>query len=333
MSLERLSEDLIRFSQESYYHYAIALLIVLPIFYACYKYTLPLLATNKIATSAGVVAFIIAYLFLSFAASYGKGYLDIINPGVFFFCLLAFFAVFFAIKYCFYGFEVLSTYFQTGKVSRSAIVLLVVIPFALLLMPQIARLVSTYHELVKFDGEHTYSVNIEVVPDKNLDIYITEFYFSSGIEKRSIKLEQEDINEVNEAIKNGKPFTPYLLMPKAADSFKLSWYSFKEKKYYSDTFPFPVVSNLYKTPDSFRIPYGSHNQAWLIGKLFPALLPERVLTVSFRIKDRGALDIMQGDFKFMWYEEIGAEEKSEEEFNAAYSDFSKIPLAERQDAH
>ena len=71
------------------------------------------------------------------------------------------------------------------------------------------------------------------------DVHISDFVFYDSHGKKSIR-ERHEQGLYTLSIDRIVTHHDYPLIPAGTDQFRLSWYSFVEKKYYSDIFPFPL---------------------------------------------------------------------------------------------
>ena len=319
-ALQRLHEDMLQYSQKSSESFILAWVLLLIFLYPCYKMMAPLIASNKIATILGAIAFIFMWLISTYAVSYGRG-LDLFNPGVNFFCVLTFLFVFACVKYIEFAFISMNEYSATGHLSTTAKLLFLIGPGAIVTLAVVLTFWTVYSDILTFDGKNTYSVNVGIEHEKGLSVHITDVEFHSSTSKKSV-IEKADqysyFNRIEES------YTPKILIPKDTDGIKLSWYSFTEKKYYSDLFPLPI-DKLTKHPDSFRqVSFEFSAIAWIIFKIIPSILPEKINYLEFMIKKNGEVELIQNHRGVAVYTQVKNLEKTESDFHNAHKKYLKL---------
>ena len=327
---ERAFNAILRFPMDSVVGFAIQWVFVLILVGVSYKYVFPWITGNKIATGFGVLAFVVAFAISVFVSSYGQSTLQIFNPGVYVVSLVAFFIAFGVIKYCAYGYELFSNHSKAGELSKNNFLIWILIPVGIFIGLKLIAIINVFTEVVALDGANTYSALVTIETEQDSPVYITHFEFYDTASGNRIPA---DLTEMNYADEDNNIFHSNILLPKKSNFFTLSWYSFADKKYYSDEFPFPM-EKLSKAPDRFRhVSFEKQSEGNLVLALLPFLAPQKLNSLTLLLKENGDIELKQTqNEKVFTFTKVMTEEKTEEEFSEAYKIYiDEIKKASQED--
>jgi hypothetical protein len=112
----------------------------------------------------------------------------------------------------------------------------------------------------------------------------------------------------------------------------MSWYSFSNGKYYTDTFPFPL-KNYKKTPDQRRLDYSVDYKAIrTIAALIPAMVPQAIDDMHLQVDANGDLHLAaRGSTHYRPYIKVITEKRSQEEFSDHYQKYLEQRAPESDD--
>mgnify|MGYP000055765777 CR=1 FL=1 len=170
-------------------------------------------------------------------------------------------------------------------------------------------------KLLRSKERNYISTNFYIKQMAHLSIYITGLEFSNPSTGCIHKVNTGDFKYFNKNF--DKPIlVSNLLLSRNTNSFKFSWYSFTDGKYYTDEFPFSLTR--YKLiPDyerAYDITDGNVNK-YFIDK-YSFFMPKKIKSLTLLMKDQGDIDLLQsGNERYVFYKKVLTEDRSEKDFN------------------
>jgi hypothetical protein len=277
-----------------------------------YQLVLPHLSPELPVAGFTVISSIIAggfFLFFGYLSSYGKPNLELLGPFVISVCV--FVACMVALVFLHYGWNLAGDYFKTGVLDTTKfltwLAILLVPPFGLWLFVNVKSFLHIYQD------SKLLSLQVAITSDARLPIYVTDLRFiDSATQKESVfaaDKAQKDRNGHSRARDNDEPpkniaeandrlsvtlAYENVIVPRGADQFVLSWYSFLEDKHYRDTFPIRrarfTTKKVRPEQDYGLDPfYRISKSTWQ--KLCPFLIQDELNAINLRIKYQGEVDL------------------------------------------